>query len=84
MRRIEMKTLHSVRLVSLIAFVASVATIASVAPVKSTGTHPTSKLNLIGSAYSRGSITVHAAGRGNPWINLSDGRDLPAGYTGAA
>jgi hypothetical protein len=29
-------------------------------------------------------ITVHAAGRGNPWINLRDGVDLPIAYTGAA
>lgn len=28
-------------------------------------------------------ITVHAAGRGNPWINLRDGHDLPVFYTGA-
>jgi len=47
-------------------------------------THATTTLNSIGSTDSTGSITVHAAGRGNPWINLSDGRDLPAGYTGAA
>lgn len=26
---------------------------------------------------------VHAAGRGNPWINLRDGQALPAVYTGA-
>jgi hypothetical protein len=32
---------------------------------------------------SRGSITVHAAGRGNPWINLSDGRAVLTGYSGA-
>jgi hypothetical protein len=29
-------------------------------------------------------ITVHATGRGNPWINLSDGREVLTGYTGAA
>jgi hypothetical protein len=33
---------------------------------------------------SVGSVTVHAAGRGNPWINLSDGRDVPTDYTGTA
>jgi FG-GAP-like repeat len=27
-------------------------------------------------------ITVHAAGRGNPWINLSDGREVIAPYNG--
>src|SRR5215475_8846426 len=27
-------------------------------------------------------ITVHAAGRGNPWINLSDGHDVLTAYTG--
>ncbi|HJZ68698.1 MAG TPA: VCBS repeat-containing protein, partial [Blastocatellia bacterium] len=31
-----------------------------------------------------GHITVQAAGRGNPWINLSDGRDLELDYTGSA
>jgi len=40
-------------------------------------------LNPLGSADSRGSITVRAAGRGKPWINLRDGRDLPTLYTGA-
>ncbi|HEX8090733.1 MAG TPA: FG-GAP-like repeat-containing protein, partial [Blastocatellia bacterium] len=29
-------------------------------------------------------ISVHAAGRGAPWINLRDGRDLPADYQGAS
>jgi len=29
-------------------------------------------------------VTLHAAGRGNPWINLRDGYDLPTVYTGAA
>src|SRR5215813_2829735 len=28
-------------------------------------------------------ITVHAAGRGHPWLNLRDGHDLPTAYTGA-
>ena len=27
-------------------------------------------------------VTLHAAGRGRPWINLQDGRDLMTGYTG--
>lgn len=38
------------------------------------------------SAYSGPSerTTLHAAGRGNPWINLRDGVDLPTTYTGAA
>lgn len=27
-------------------------------------------------------VTVHAAGRGNPWINLSDGRELITPYSG--
>lgn len=31
-----------------------------------------------------GRITLHAAGRGNPWINLRDGVDLPTTYTGKA
>lgn len=78
MKRIEVKTLHSFRLVSRIALVAFAATIVSVAPVNSMRTHPMSTPN------SKGSITVHAAGRGNPWINLTDGRDLPTGYTGAS
>jgi uncharacterized repeat protein (TIGR01451 family) len=43
-----------------------------------------STLNSIGLRDSRGLITVHAAGRGNPWINLGDGRDVPTGYSGAA
>ncbi len=84
MKRIEMKTPHSVRLVTLIAFVASVATIASVAPATSVRTRPMSAVNSIGSTDSRDAITIHAAGRGNPWVNLSDGRDLLTGYTGAA
>src|SRR5215813_616705 len=29
-----------------------------------------------------GHISVQAAGRGNPWINLSDGRELEPDYTG--
>ncbi len=29
-------------------------------------------------------VTVQAAGRGNPWINLSDGRDVSTAYDGAA
>jgi 6-phosphogluconolactonase (cycloisomerase 2 family) len=29
-------------------------------------------------------ITLHATGRGNPWINLRDGHDVPTTYTGAA
>ncbi|HXG64526.1 MAG TPA: Calx-beta domain-containing protein, partial [Blastocatellia bacterium] len=29
-----------------------------------------------------GRVSVKAAGRGNPWISLSDGRDLPAAYSG--
>jgi hypothetical protein len=29
------------------------------------------------------SIAVQAAGRGNPWINLRDGRELPTAYNGA-
>jgi hypothetical protein len=65
-------------LTSLIAFVSVVAIIARVAPLTSTETRPLSALN------SEGSITVHAAGRGNPWINLSDGHDLPASYAGAS
>jgi len=28
--------------------------------------------------------SLHAAGRGNPWINLADGRDLQTGYSGPA
>ncbi|MGH9838271.1 MAG: hypothetical protein ACREEM_05760 [Blastocatellia bacterium] len=28
-------------------------------------------------------VTVQAAGRGNPWINLSDGRDVNTAYAGA-
>ena len=27
-------------------------------------------------------ISVHAAGRGNPWINLSDGREVITPYSG--
>jgi hypothetical protein len=33
---------------------------------------------------SDSSVVVHAAGRGNPWVNLKDGLDLPAVYNGAA
>src|SRR5262245_56585105 len=29
-------------------------------------------------------VTVQAAGRGNPWINLSDGREVEADFTGSA
>jgi len=78
-----MKKLGITPLVSFIVFVVSVTIIASVAAT-SMRTQPMTALNSPGSTDSRGSITVHAAGRGNPWINLSDGRDLPAGYTGAA
>src|SRR2546422_10044791 len=74
--RIEMKTLYRIRLVSLIALVASVVPIASVVPVTSTRIRPISTLNSSGSAESRNSITVHADRRGNPWIKLSDGREL--------
>ena len=28
-------------------------------------------------------VTLHAAGRGNPWINLRDGHDLLTTYAGA-
>jgi hypothetical protein len=31
-----------------------------------------------------GAITVHAAGRGKPWITLSDGCEMPTHYAGAA
>jgi len=31
-----------------------------------------------------GAVVLRAAGRGNPWINILDGRDLPASYTGPA
>ncbi len=31
-----------------------------------------------------GKVTLQAAGRGNPWINLRDGIDLPVTYNGAA
>lgn len=79
-----MKTLYRIRLVSLIALVASVAPIASVVPVTSTRIRPISTLNSSGSAESRNSITVHAAGRGNPWLNLSDGGELLTAYIGAA
>jgi hypothetical protein len=27
-------------------------------------------------------VSVHAAGRGNPWINLSDGHELITSYSG--
>ncbi|MFQ5814799.1 MAG: FG-GAP repeat domain-containing protein, partial [Anaerolineae bacterium] len=44
--------------------------------------------SLPGPAYSLTNagdqVTLHAAGRGNPWINLHDGVDLPAIYTGPA
>jgi len=30
------------------------------------------------------SISVHASGRGNPWINFADGRDVLASYSGPA
>src|SRR5438132_102246 len=29
-------------------------------------------------------ITLHAAGRGRPWINLQDGHDLMTSYSGTA
>jgi hypothetical protein len=77
-----MNKLHIVCLVWLIAPVAFVTTIA-VMPVISMRTHPMSTLNSIGSTESRGSITVHAIGRGNPRVNLSDGRDVPTRYAGA-
>ena len=76
MTRIQMKNLHISRLVLLTAFVAFVATIASVAALTFTRTNPTSTQNLPRLTNSRSSVTVHAAGRGNPWINLSDGREV--------
>ncbi len=36
------------------------------------------------SSEAREKITLHASGRGNPWINLRDGHDLPTAYLGAA
>src|SRR5207248_2413087 len=62
----------------------SVTSIASVAPAKPMRTHRMSAMSSPDLTGSRHSITVHAAGRGNPWINLSDGRDVVTGYTGAA
>jgi hypothetical protein len=44
--------------------------------------NPIQSINLIGvSASSSKRISVHAAGRGNPLINLSDGRDLATTFT---
>ncbi|HWP42615.1 MAG TPA: FG-GAP-like repeat-containing protein, partial [Blastocatellia bacterium] len=36
------------------------------------------------SAESKETVTLHAAGRGLPWINLTDGKQLPADYEGEA
>ncbi|HSE98721.1 MAG TPA: FG-GAP-like repeat-containing protein, partial [Blastocatellia bacterium] len=36
------------------------------------------------SSKLREEISLHATGRGNPWINLSNGRDLLTDYSGAA
>ncbi|HXF41895.1 MAG TPA: hypothetical protein VN687_19420 [Blastocatellia bacterium] len=43
-----------------------------------------SKQSHIQLARVSGEVTVHAAGRGNPWINLSDGHELLTPYRGPA
>jgi len=43
-----------------------------------------SKLPEIQRARLSEEVTVHAAGRGNPWINLSDGHELITPYSGPA
>src|SRR5438128_2207192 len=73
--------IHNVCSFLLITFVVSVTTIASVAPVMFM---PPMRMNSIDLDRFEGSITVHAAARGNPWINFRDGRNLAAVYKGAA
>ncbi|MBI3951809.1 MAG: hypothetical protein HY314_15275 [Acidobacteria bacterium] len=73
-----MKKRHIICVVLLITCVVALASVASVASVAMKGTDARDSADLINS------ITVHAAGRGNPWINLRDGVDLSTGYTGAA
>ncbi|MFY9574188.1 MAG: VCBS repeat-containing protein, partial [Blastocatellia bacterium] len=43
-----------------------------------------SKQSQIQRAMMSDEISVHAAGRGNPWINLSDGREVTTSYSGEA
>jgi uncharacterized protein (TIGR03437 family) len=74
MKLICRKQLYLVCLFSLITFVVFAVTISSPAPVTSRDIH----------SMTPGSITVYAAGRGNPWINLSDGREALTRYAGAA
>src|SRR5206468_11622684 len=76
-----MNKIHNVCSFLLITFAVSVTTRASIAPVMFM--HPV-HMNSIDLDRFEGSITVHAAGRGNPWINFRDGRNLAAVYKGAA
>ncbi|MBI3952270.1 MAG: hypothetical protein HY314_17610 [Acidobacteria bacterium] len=67
-----MKILQFVFLVLLIAHLASIVMVTGGA------------INTTETTKAMGTITLDAAGGGYPWINLSDGRDLPIAYTGPA
>src|SRR5258705_6490978 len=51
--------------------------------VKSEDSVALSKNSVVLTKTSKGQVTVHAAGRGKPFLNLQDGREMSVNYRGA-
>jgi len=55
---------------------------AHLSPLETSASKPQMKPAAIDHAHLNEAVSLHAAGRGNPYINLSDGRDMITGYDG--
>jgi hypothetical protein len=71
-------------LVALAALAGAVITMASGAVSGASGEIPSRTATAAESSQLRRAAPIRAAGRGNPWINFQDGRELRARYAGPA
>lgn len=73
-----------VLLIALVLGAALVATVTTRMSTMAAAESGSAKQSHIQLARMSEEVTIHAAGRGNPWINLSDGHELITPYSGPA
>src|SRR4051794_3068314 len=78
-----MRTIHLARFALMVLILCALTQFGVICPKASSNVTvvPAAKAKQQPQATSK--VSVHAAGRGNPWINLLDGQAVPAVYTGA-
>ncbi|MEN3332392.1 MAG: hypothetical protein V7641_1757 [Blastocatellia bacterium] len=78
-----MKIIHLARLALLVLMFCALAQFGLLSPKAFSDTTATFAAKVEKQPQAPNKALAHAAGRGNPWINLLDGQAVPTAYTGA-